>query len=69
MYAASMDITRLAERRKRLGISRYELARQVGVNAVTMWRWETGVSQPIRIAAQQLDQVLCRLEAERLAAP
>ena len=62
-----MDITLLAERRKRLGVTQAELARLVHVSRVTVGRWETGESQPIHLAAQWLETVLCRLEAEQAA--
>lgn len=34
------------EARKRLGLSRESLAQRVGVNPISVWKWETGVCAP-----------------------
>lgn len=66
--SGDVDITQLAARRERLGLSRQDLADLIGVNVATVWRWESGETQPIRLALRQLDEVLSRLESERIAA-
>lgn len=57
------DITpeSLKELRHRLGeaeggkdISQAELARRIGANGVTVWRWESGIAKPSGIAARSV---------------
>lgn len=56
-----MTATELAERRKALGLSLSGLASALGVNRMTVYRWEHG---PSRIPAF-LDARLKELEQER----
>ena len=48
MLIAAMDwtIERIAQMRDRLGLSRAEFARLLGVDARTVYRWEAGESSP-----------------------
>jgi transcriptional regulator with XRE-family HTH domain len=41
-YIEVMEADELRARRDALGMSRDELARELCVTAVTIWRWETG---------------------------
>lgn len=47
---------KLKEYRKSLGMSRAEMARQLGVDIVTAWRWEAGYSLPIGALRKTIEQ-------------
>ncbi len=56
-YIYSMDIKAL---RNKLGLTQEQLALRLGVQSLTVSRWERGVSQPSPMAQAQL----ARLEQE-----
>jgi DNA-binding XRE family transcriptional regulator len=59
---------RAAELRRAAGVSLRDVARAVGVDDSTIWRWETGQSRPRADAALRYGQVLHEL-ARRLEQP
>jgi transcriptional regulator with XRE-family HTH domain len=52
---------RIAYARCRLGLTQESLAKAIGVNPVTVYRWEKGNSEP---AAEKLDLILDMLRAK-----
>ncbi len=60
-----MEPQELTRRRTALGLSRPNLAREVGVSAATVWRWEVEARKPTAIIGRQLEQTLTRLECSR----
>ena len=48
----------IARLRKKLKLSKEELAVKVGVSVYTIYRWENNKSKPIRFFARQLELVL-----------
>lgn len=64
MYDGRMDGTTLTQRREALGLSRAQLAEEIGVDQATVWRWETGERRPIPIMAKLTEQTLSRLESD-----
>jgi DNA-binding transcriptional regulator YiaG len=60
-----MDAHEITRRRTDLGLSRLALARETGVDAATVWRWETGATQPSGLALRQLHATFQRLEKNR----
>lgn len=61
VYTGRMSIEELWQLRDQLGISRAQLAREIGVNQATLWRWETGKFNPTPLAEKQVERVLQRL--------
>lgn len=57
-----MDIERIIQLSEHLGMTRVMLAREIGVNAATLWRWERAGVKPTPLAAKRLEQVQQRLE-------
>lgn len=55
---------RLGAREGRKEISQAELARRLGANNITVWRWEKGVSRPTGVAAEALRRLMKESEAE-----
>lgn len=43
--------------RERLGVSQVELARRLGVDGISVSRWERGVTRPSRLAIRALDHL------------
>lgn len=62
-----MDGTTLAQRREALGISHQQLADEVGISRVTIWRIEKTGQQPTPLMARSIDAALSRLEAQASA--
>lgn len=60
-----MDAEEITRRREALGLSRAAMAREIGVNTATLWRWESGRFNPTPLIAKRLDQVMARLERRR----
>lgn len=60
-----MDGAELQRRREALGLSRRELAREVGVNHVTLWRWEAKGTGATPIVEREVKRVLSRLERRK----
>jgi len=52
----------VAQRRAALGLSRPQLAAEIGVDHSTLYRWETGEFSPSRLAERALSETLARLE-------
>jgi len=59
-----MDLSKIKERRKKLGISQYDLARKVGVSVESIRRWENGVTTPKDKNCEKLESVLRKEENE-----
>lgn len=49
---------RISQKRAALGLTQGTLARQVGVDRVTVWRWETGQMVPHPLMQRRLATVL-----------
>ena len=60
-----MDGKELRARRIALGLSMEALARKVGCASHTIWRWETGKTNPNPLTKQAVLRVLANLEAGR----
>lgn len=60
-----MEAHDIARRRAELGIGVAELARAVGVDPATVWRWETGKSRPRGLSARMLEMTFRRLEQNK----
>jgi DNA-binding transcriptional regulator YiaG len=52
--------------RKELNLGINEFARAVGVDRVTVWRWEAGQSKPSRMAERIINHLLAAHRAIRL---
>ena len=50
------------ELRERLGMTQAEFAREVGVDAVTVSRWERGVMKPTALAIKMMEALAKRAE-------
>jgi len=55
----------IARRRMDLGLSVAALARELGVDPATIWRWEKGKAMPHGLSVRQLDATFRRLERNR----
>jgi transcriptional regulator with XRE-family HTH domain len=64
-----MDAAELIHRRTALGLSRRELAREIGVDHVTVWRWEVQERTPTAIIRREVERTLKRLERTRARRP
>lgn len=55
--AGKMSVTpsQIRELRKQLGLSQPEFAKKIGVNRVTVARWETGRTIPSPLALEKLE--------------
>jgi len=53
-----MDLSKIKEKREKLGMSQYDLAKAVGVSPETIRRWEQGVTTPKEENLEALEQVL-----------
>ena len=62
LYTTGMDAHEITRRREALGLSRPALAREIGIDPATVWRWEEGKTTPSGLALRQLDQTFRRLE-------
>jgi DNA-binding transcriptional regulator YiaG len=60
-----MEAHEITRRREQLGLMQRQLAAAIGVDRVTLWRWETGANRPRGLAARQLAATLARLEKEQ----
>lgn len=60
-----MNGVELQRRREALGLSRRELAAEVGVNHVTIWRWEARGKGATPIIERETERILSRLERRR----
>jgi len=49
-----MDIKKL---RKRFGLTQEEMAHKLGVERITIIRWEAGTSKPSQLAQRQIDRL------------
>ena len=49
---------RIAHARRRLGLTQKELARAIGTDAVTLYRWEKGLTAPDARALQRISELL-----------
>ena len=65
VYSDRMDKVELVKRRKSIDATRAELAREIGVPWVTVWRWEEGRTIPTRIYGQLIEEALQRLERRK----
>ena len=52
-----MDSKEIKAIRKRLGFTQTELANELGVNQVTVNRWENGKRKPSKLAVRQLERL------------
>ncbi len=52
----------LREWRQRHGLTLEQLAKEVGVETNTIWRWEKGDRQPNKFTAPLLERAIRRLE-------
>jgi ribosome-binding protein aMBF1 (putative translation factor) len=68
-YHGGMDAAELIHRRTALGLSRRELAREIGVDHVTVWRWEVQERTPTAIIRREVERTLKRLERTRARRP
>jgi transcriptional regulator with XRE-family HTH domain len=59
----------LRHARRLLGLSQEALARQLGVDESTVWKWELGRSRPIRRYRQLLERFLDRSSRQRRLIP
>ena len=50
------------ELRERLGMTQAEFAREVGVDSITVSRWERGIRKPTPVAAKMLEMLAKRAE-------
>ena len=55
-----MTSNEIKELRKRLGMTQQELANAVGVDRVTIARWEAGQKKPSNLATRQLARLAKR---------
>ena len=62
-----MDKDELVRRRTALGLSRPELAREIGVSEVTVWRWEVEGRKPTAAIGKLLEQALRKFERRSAA--
>ena len=60
-----MDTSKLAQRRQAVGLGQTDLARLVGVDRITVWRWERRNTRPIPMVAKVVEDALARLEAKQ----
>lgn len=58
-----MDTPTIKERREALGLTRQQLADEIGVDQATVWRWEEVGQKPIPIMARLIEATLSRLES------
>ena len=54
---SKMTPERIKETRKELGLSQEGLARELGISAATVNRWERGRNQPGQMAMQLLERL------------
>ena len=59
-----MDGATLAQRRKALGLSTVQLAAEVGISHVTVWRLEKTGQTPTTVVDRALEATLARLERD-----
>jgi DNA-binding transcriptional regulator YiaG len=64
-YHGRMEPEEVIRRRTALGFSRRELAREIGVDQATVWRWEVERRKPTAAIGRLLDQTLRRLERRK----
>jgi len=53
-------VDRLMAARRRLGMTQAQVAHALGVDSITVSRWERGVSRPSRLARPRIDRFLRR---------
>jgi DNA-binding transcriptional regulator YiaG len=64
LYHGHMDISSVQARREALGLSRRQFADLLGVDHVSVWRWETKGKTPILLVQRAIEATLSRLESE-----
>jgi len=60
---AKLTPERIKELRKAMGLSQEGLARELGISAATINRWEKGRNQPGQMATRLLETMLKKAEA------
>lgn len=60
-----MDSDEISQRRAALNLTQQQLADEIGVNRVTLARWELGTSSPRGLAVPALEATLSRLEKDQ----
>ena len=65
LYSGDMDTSTIQPRRVPLGLSPRQFAAILGVDHVSVWRWEAAGKKPIPIMARMIEATLSRLESEQ----
>lgn len=60
-----MEAHEIITRREALGLSRPALAKAAGLDAATLWRWETGKAVPSPLGVRVLSLTLDELERKQ----
>jgi DNA-binding transcriptional regulator YiaG len=55
----------IKELREALGESQSEFAKHIGISRMTVWRWETGKSDPTNYIQRELDKLQKRIQARQ----
>lgn len=55
----------IKELRLAMGMTRIEFAKHIGVTRVTIWKWETGKSDPTNYIQRELDKLQKRIQAKQ----
>jgi len=51
-------VKKLIEIRKKYNLSREKIARLLNISAITIFRWETGISQPSNLGKKEINKLL-----------
>ncbi len=63
-YVLTMSIESLKKRRQEAGLEHWEVAKFLGVHAVTIWRWEQGKTRISRHILKAWEAYLAEQEAK-----